>query len=694
MSIADHSNTKRTDGFAGAFLRFRLLFAIAAFSLCLSVDDGDSGEPAARPRPAEVMVRATASPGRPAAVPVRRDLDADLVLLYSEPAPGSVGASSALALGALPPPSGGGSGHTVVASSSASASAVAAAAEIDPRRWLRSPVRFDVRQYPLSRLLREFCAAQGVACQVSPALSGMVTGRFEFSDPGEFLDLLALAQHMNWYYDGGLVHFFDESEVGSNFLPMEGRREEVLRRTLVELGLFDPRFGWRTADNGKVLLVQGPAMYLDRIKDILERQVEVAAAEAAERELGVFRLKHAWAADQTVNVGTGSATVPGVASLLRQILSETPAEAAVEPGVRSGEPQLLKGTGVVARRDAPPPAPVAASSAAAFVQADARLNAVLVWDYRENMPRYRAIVEMLDQSLTLVEIRAAIIDVEADRMRELGITWEVKDKGGNWTNNAGANVGSGDNRVTYDSIAGDGFQYATIYTKGLDQFMARVSALEKDGNANVLSRPSVLTQDNIQATLEHTETFYVKLTGDREVDLADITTGLTLRVTPHVVESGEYSDGVQLAVHIVNGTSSYDKDSQVDSLPRVRQSTITTQAVVYEGEALVIGGYYNEVRSNSISGVPILKNIPVMGALFRTKSSQNTKSERLFVLSPRIIRPGESPMGAGSEAERAFEVSPGRKTLDGPAFQDSTPKQSKRLRWNNPQPDGGKDYTW
>ncbi len=581
-----------------------------------------------------------------------------------------------------------------------------------PGRWLRRPFSFDVKEYPLSRLLTEFAAAQGVGSVVSPHLKGAVTGAFAVSEPGELLDVLCRTQHMNWYYDGAAVHFFSNAEMTSRMFDLQGGREEALRRSLADLGLFDSRFEWRVAGVGEILLAQGPAVYLDKIGEVLRRQQAFAEARAAavadaqasakaeeqaraaamkpEKKLGVFRLNHAWAAERTIVSGDSTVTLPGVADLLRQIVTQTAWQSPSGGGALPtppGQPRLRRGAGIVGRENAAEAAASAPTdgqqpspeSEAPFIQADMRLNAVLVWDAEENLPRLRHIVETLDTPLPLVEIRAAIVDVEVDRTRDLGVSWERKNSvdQSSWFNDVGSNVGSGGDAVDFQGIAGQGLQYATIFKRGLDQFMMRVSALEREGSANILSRPSVLTQDNIQATLENTETFYVRLEGNREVDLADITTGLTLRVTPHVIDDG--TGGVQLAVYIVNGNDESAAAAQVDSLPRVRQSTISTQAVVHEGEALIIGGYYNETRNVVDAGVPVLKNIPGLGALFRQRSRANYKSERLFILSPRIVYPGQSPLERGTEAERMLTDSPGREMIDGPPYPDAI-RPDKRKR--------------
>ena len=562
------------------------------------------------------------------------------------------------------------------------------------RRWLRRPVSFEARKAPLANALRDFASGQGVACQVSSRLTGTLTGVFVFEDPLEFLDLLGSVKHMNWYFDGGTVHFFSSNELETRLLNLQGKSEDALRNALSDLGLLDSRFEWRSGEDGRMILVHGPKVYLDRIADVLATMRETAeadkklAAEAKaeivrERKLEVFRLKHAWAAERTITSGDVNTIVPGIADILRQILTESPLSdpAPTTANVANPrEPRFRMGTGIVGRTNTAANQASGASDASGvpFIQADIRINAVLVWDYEENLERYREIITALDRPLDLVEIRAAIIDVETDRTRELGVNWEYRGDRANWQNNAATNPGDAVRSLI--PVIGDGFQYATIYKHGLDAFMARVSAVEKEGGANILSRPTVLTQDNIQAILEHTDTFYVRLQGDNEVDLADITTGLTLKVTPHVIQTADdVLEGIQLAVYIVNGTNTADTSSgSVDNLPRVKQSTISTQAVVGEGEALVIGGYYNETRSVTRTGVPVLSKIPGLGALFRNKQNVAVKSERLFVLSPRLVRPYETQFPSGSEGERVMIYSPGVESLQAPAHQEPVPGEKKR----------------
>lgn len=555
------------------------------------------------------------------------------------------------------------------------------------KRWLKNPVSFDVKEYSLTKLLREFASHQGVSCDISEKLTGTISGLSAFKDPETFLDLLGKAQNMNWYYDGTVVYFFPDSDLTSKIFLMNGVSEDTLRQSMIDLGLYDPRFSWKMTEDKSILMVQGPPPYLRHIDELMLRKSQMTNDKELVKRLGVFRLKHAWAGERSISSGDNQVTLPGVAAMLQQIVSGGSIKffsSSPSPAIVTSKPRLVnkrlnevydnerQGTtdisqvGGLQQRDGDSGGDGKKESTP-FIQADPRLNAVLVWDYERNMELHKAIIEQLDQPLSLVEIRAAIVDVDVTRASELGVSMEYLSNNGKWETDTGSNVGSGFADAA-KRVTGEGLQISTIYTNGLDQFMTRISAIAKDGHANVLSRPSVLTQDNIEAIIQHTETFYVQLLGDRRVDLADIKTGLVLRVTPHIVKDADGTESIQLAVFISDGTtvSGTSGNEGAQDLPRVRESTISTQAVVYEGEALVIGGHYTETHRNNVSGVPGLSKIPGLGALFRTKSKNSATTERLFVLAPRIVNQGEMLMESGSEIERSMNYSPGKRLLGGP----------------------------
>jgi type III secretion protein C len=143
----------------------------------------------------------------------------------------------------------------------------------------------------------------------------------------------------------------------------------------------------------------------------------------------------------------------------------------------------------------------------------------------------------------------------------------------------------------------------------------------------------VMTLDNVEAVIENVNTFFVKVQGNLDVDLFNVSSGTSLRVTPLIVNEGSIAQ-IKLAIKIEDGNIT---SQQVDSIPIVRRSTIGTQAFIQDGEALLIAGYTQESENNTQAGVPVLSKVPVFGRLFRYDEKRKQRVERFFLLTPRIL---------------------------------------------------------
>lgn len=501
--------------------------------------------------------------------------------------------------------------------------------------WLKKPFRYEARNDNIADVLIEFCAAQGVTAVVGHRVTGTISGDFDYDRPADFLDDIARNNRLTWYYDGHSVYFYSQDAIESAVVQFRWFTPERLKHTLMAMGLYDARFQWTPLDYERMLFFTGPPRYIEMVKTLVRQLEESASSDMTMR---VFRLNHAWADDITLEFMDKKVVIPGLASLLRSITG--------------GESQKTFGTtstggnlGVLEqkRRDKATASTAEDTFGSSRIMADPARNAVLVWDVRERMPYYEQAIEQLDIPVGLVEIRAAIINVSTNRLDELGINWNAamrvnpNDKTTRQSVGVvgGANVGTGDDAVNFYSNQGGGLNLTTIYTHGIDQLMMRVSALESDGGANVLSRPTVMTLDNVQAMLQMTNTFFVKLEGQEEVDLHNVTYGTMMKVTPHIINTPD-GQQVKLIVNIEDGAEN-PTATGADDIPVVSKSTINTQAIVSDSQALIIGGHYYETHSASDSGIPGAKNIPVMGTLFGTTSNKVQKTERLFIIAPTVV---------------------------------------------------------
>jgi type III secretion protein C len=529
----------------------------------------------------------------------------------------------------------------------------------------------------LADLLRNFCSAHDLSAVLSEKVSGTVSGRFLRMPPEVFLKNICTAYGLLWYYDGGALYFFRSDERVSKVVTLNRLTFPGLRRALERAGVTDDRFPLRTLSDQGVVYVSGPPRYVEAVTEIAreldEKAVSDAKVRTAREVIRVFPLRHALADDLTLTFMDREMTVQGVATILRKIFQEpgwgiSTAETRLKRVRRTVEKLGGKGlkSGEAPSPDNPPPedrgeeAPPDGNAegtgdtgkgTGASVTADTRLNAVVVRDTEDRMPVYEELVRLLDVPAGLVQIQATIMDISTDYLHELGVSWRFRKE-----NDAGGIARDG--KVIVESgleagedltpsagalVAGSGFQFATVVGNATNYLLARVRALEEDGNARVLSRPSVLTLDNVDALLEHSQTFYVRVAGERDVDLFPVTYGIVLKVTPHVIREGD-ENRIKLVVNVEDGSVSTEEE--VDNIPVVRKSSIHTQAIVREKESLLIGGYYHESEFRTVSGIPCLMRAPYLGRLFRADRTVSKRAERMFLITPRIVRHDAVPGGA------------------------------------------------
>lgn len=276
-----------------------------------------------------------------------------------------------------------------------------------------------------------------------------------------------------------------------------------------------------------------------------------------------------------------------------------------------------------------------AEGAMVRVEADARLNAVIVRDAPDRLAQYEQLVAALDIEPQTLEIEATIIDVNTERLKELGINWRYSRGrssllfGRGDASDRGLAPGTAPADIT--PIGRGGFVSAVL--GDAREFIARVNLLEDQGAAKVVSSPQVLTLSNVEAVFDNSSTFYVRVAGREDVDLFNVSAGTTLRVTPHVFKDGG-EVRIKMLVSIEDGSLSNTR--VVDTLPVVERSAVNTQALIFEGESLLVGGITREASNDGVTKVPGLGDVPVLGGLFRNTSQGNSRVERMFLISPRL----------------------------------------------------------
>ena len=237
------------------------------------------------------------------------------------------------------------------------------------------------------------------------------------------------------------------------------------------------------------------------------------------------------------------------------------------------------------------------------------------------MAMYASLIKQLDITPTMIEVSVTIIDVDTSNFNQLGIDWS-----------AAAKIGGGSVTFNQGSLSNDNFS-TVIGNTG--NFMVRLNALEQNSKAKVLSRPSVVTLNNIQAVLDKNVTFYTKVEGEKVAKLESVTTGSLLRVTPRLVDEKNHKK-VMLSLNIQDGQQSKPLSSK-DPLPQVENSEIATQATLKTGESLLLGGFVQDKDHTIENKIPLLGDIPLLGGLFRSTDHSKQSVMRLFLIKAEPV---------------------------------------------------------
>jgi len=307
------------------------------------------------------------------------------------------------------------------------------------------------------------------------------------------------------------------------------------------------------------------------------------------------------------------------------------------------------------------------------ILADSRSNSVIVRDAAYRIPYYEKTIKELDKPLDLVEIHAAIVDVDTDFSQTLGVGLGG---GVGIGNHAGAGVGSSVTDIVQPldilgsgkdsaAILGKGFNLSTVYSHGSDYFLAKVDALEVQGDARVLGKPSVLTIDNTSASIETSTTFYIRIVGEKVVELKEVSSGTNLTVTPHIIRYDDREPQIKLTVSIEDGQAPSTGSVENDIPAVVKKTNIETQGYISHGQSLLIGGYYYETAKTSDSGIPFLMNLPSIGKIFKSSSKDVQRMERLILITPKIIKSGAMAGQALTMDAKKFYRSPYSTTSGG-----------------------------
>jgi len=293
-----------------------------------------------------------------------------------------------------------------------------------------------------------------------------------------------------------------------------------------------------------------------------------------------------------------------------------------------------------------------------------RNNAIIVYDTERRLGQMQNTLNELDVETLQIVITAKLVVVDSRLANDLGVDWSGVDR-------PDITVGGDNSRLqasfsNVPSLAGitdatggtggaisAGVTPATQLTvNAFDRNMqAKISNILSDSRSEILASPQISTLDHTEAQIFMGDQISIRVidqSGNSAIQMVE--SGIKLTVTPHVAGDNR----ILLELHPENNSYSYDDKGQVV----ISKQEAQTKVVVSDGETVVIGGLTKNDEIEAETGIPILKDIPVLGYLFKHTRKEISKKDLIIFVTPRIMRNylADSPMAASAKRKNAVEA--------------------------------------
>ncbi|MFV8454253.1 type IV pilus secretin PilQ [Vibrio owensii] len=291
---------------------------------------------------------------------------------------------------------------------------------------------------------------------------------------------------------------------------------------------------------------------------------------------------------------------------------------------------------------------------------DERTNSLLIRELPENIEVIREIIESLDIPVKQVQIEARIVTINEGNMDELGVRWGFTSINGSHT--VGGSIENNLATIGLYDGGGDGEGEDGSSSVGIDDFLnvnlaatspnatslafqvaklgsdtlldLELSALQQESKAEIISSPRLITTNKKPAYIEQgTEIPYLESSSSGATSVTFKKAVLSLKVTPQITPDNRL---------VLDLSVTQDRPGQVvktgtGEAVAIDTQRIGTQVLVNNGETVVLGGIFQHSITNSVDKVPLLGDLPLLGALFRRSYENVGKSELLIFVTPKVV---------------------------------------------------------
>lgn len=283
------------------------------------------------------------------------------------------------------------------------------------------------------------------------------------------------------------------------------------------------------------------------------------------------------------------------------------------------------------------------------VYADTDQNRLTILTTPRTYAMIEALLKRLDVSPRQVQITANIADITLNKETQFGFTYAAAQKIRTWDVAWYANgtTGGVPTATTLPSITKDSSQGISALFRRGDNELAFIQAVAGETNVHILASPQILALNDQQAqinigdkipiiTSDYTN---VTSTGSTNRSYQYVDTGVIMTVTPHITAGNEVR--MEIKQEVSQGQKNTLADGSTSDTPTIQNRVLETQCVVPDGATIIMGGLIKTNKERSHSGIPLLKDIPYLGFLFKTNDLKDDRSELLVTLTVHVMKPDD-----------------------------------------------------
>lgn len=261
------------------------------------------------------------------------------------------------------------------------------------------------------------------------------------------------------------------------------------------------------------------------------------------------------------------------------------------------------------------------------VDTDDRTNSLVIRDTPEFVQKVTQLVANLDKETQQIKISSQLLEIESGTLTEMGIDWSMISRKSAQLLEGDKTEGGFTQKTDKVSDQVGNFTFATV--QGEYDIQGAISALVNSNKGKIIAHPEITTVDNREAFIQMGQKIPIKqfdAAGNVVIEFEEV--GTILRVTPHITAENR----ILLKLKPERSSYTFDANGVI-----INTNNAETNVVVENGQTAVIGGLTTQMETKTYTGLPILKDIPLLGYLFRYTRKQVTNRDLVIFVTPTIV---------------------------------------------------------